>query len=32
VDTITDKLTAIRTSRRFCRIDQMNFGNLPQKM
>jgi len=30
VDTITDKLTTIRTSRRFCNFDRMNYENLPQ--
>jgi len=31
VDTTTDKLTIIRTSRRFCKIDQMHYENSPQK-
>jgi len=32
VDTTTDKLTKIRTPRRFCKTDQMNCENLPQQI
>jgi len=28
----TDKLTTIRTPRRFCKIDQMNYENSPQQI
>ena len=31
VDTTTDKLTTIRTSRRFCKIDQINYENSSQQ-
>jgi len=30
VDTTTDKLIRIRTPRRFCKIDQMNYENSTQ--
>jgi len=31
VDTSTDKLTRIKTPRRFCKIDQMNYENSIQQ-
>jgi len=31
VDTTTDKLTRIRTPRRFCKIDQLNYENSTQQ-
>jgi len=31
VDTTTDKLTRIRTPRRFCKIGQMNYENSTQQ-
>jgi len=30
VETTTDKLTRLKTPRRFCKNDQMNYENLPQ--